>query len=380
MDRRGFLRGCAGACFLAAVPVPAARCLAGDGLPANAHEAEYYEVLPDGRIHCRLCPNGCIRGEGERSRCRVREPRGGKYYTIAYMNPCVLAMDPIEKCPLYHFPIPGNAFSIATAGCNLNCRYCQNWQFSQKPPEETRTYRLGPAEVVAKALEYKAGGIAFFYTEPTIYIEYMKEVAREARKAHLATVMVTAGYIQPEPLEDLLGLIDAFTVGLKGFTEEYYRDVIGGSLQPVLETLKRIGAAKKHIEIVTLLVPTMNDQSASIEAEVKWLADTLGPDVPLHFTRFNPQYQLKNLPPTPVSTLDRARNAALKAGLRYVYTGNVPGHEGNHTFCPSCGKLLIERLGFQTLKNLLSGGACPACRTRIPGRWDTRNVPQGESK
>jgi len=338
-------------------------------VPPQAREAEYYEVLPDGRIHCLLCPNGCVRNEGERSQCRVREPRGGKYYSLVYASPCVLAMDPIEKCPLYHFPLPGNAFSIATAGCNLGCSYCQNWQFSQKAPEETRNYSLQPDEVIAKAREYKAGGIAFFYTEPTIYIEYMKDIARLAKKAGLPTVMVTAGYLQRKPLEDLLGLIDAFTVGLKGFTNEYYESVIKGALPPVLETLKGIAAAKKHLEIVTLLVPTLNDRETAIKAETDWLAEHLGPDVPLHFTRFNPQFQLKNLPPTPVGVLDRARQIAMKSGLRYVYTGNVPGHEGNHTYCPTCGKSLIERLGFQVLKNTLVGGACPSCRTNIPGQW-----------
>ncbi|MBP7635783.1 radical SAM protein, partial [Candidatus Ozemobacteraceae bacterium] len=216
-----------------------------------------------------------------------------------------------------------------------------------------------------------------FYTEPTIYIEYMKDIARLAKKAGLPTVMVTAGYLQQKPLEDLLGLIDAFTVGLKGFTDEFYESVIKGRLPPVLDTLKRIAAAKKHLEIVTLLVPTLNDRETAIKAEADWLAEHLGLDVPLHFTRFNPQFQLKNLPPTPVGVLDRARQIAMGSGLRYVYTGNVPGHEGNHTYCPTCGRTVIERLGFQVLKNTLAGGACPACRTSIPGRWNGSGSPRG---
>ncbi|MBP7634172.1 radical SAM protein, partial [Candidatus Ozemobacteraceae bacterium] len=210
MHRRAFLQGCAGACFLSVVPSRLLSLRTCAEIPPQAREAEYYETLPDGRIHCLLCPNGCVRGEGERSQCRVRESHGGKYYSLVYAFPCVLAMDPIEKCPLYHYPLPGNAFSIATAGCNLGCSYCQNWQFSQKTPEETRNYSLQPDDVIAKAKEYKAGGIAFFYTEPTIYIEYMKDIARLAKKAGLPTVMVTAGYLQQKPLEDLLGLIDAF--------------------------------------------------------------------------------------------------------------------------------------------------------------------------
>lgn len=369
MRRRTFLRACAGACLLSYAPARLLDSRAWASGPAQPREAEYYEVLADGRIHCQLCPNGCVRGEGERSQCRVREPRGGKYYSLVYANPCVLAMDPIEKCPLYHFPVSGNAFSIATAGCNLSCKYCQNWQFSQKPPEETRNFSLQPEDVIRKAREYKAGGIAFFYTEPAIYIEYMKDIARLARKAGLPTVMVTAGYLQPKPLEDLLELVDAFTVGLKGFSGEFYETVIKGALPPVLDTLKRISAAKKHLEVVTLLVPTLNDQESGIKAEIDWFAENLGPDVPLHFTRFNPQFQLKNLPPTPVGIMDQARRIALAAGLRYVYTGNVPGHEGNHTYCPKCGRTLIERLGFQVLKNTLADGKCPSCKTSIPGRW-----------
>jgi len=281
----------------------------------------------------------------------------------------VLALDPIEKCPLFHYQLPGPAFSIATAGCNLACSYCQNWQFSQKPPEETRNFSMRPSDVVAKALEYKASAIAFFYTEPTIYIEYMKDVARAARSKSLTTVMVTAGSINEKPLADLLELIDAFTIGLKGFTDEYYRTVIKGSLQPVLAAIKQVKASGRHLELVNLLVPTLNDAEGDVSKLVDWVGDHLGTEVPLHFTRFNPQFQLKSLPPTPVPVLERARRLAQKKGLRFVYTGNLPGHEGNHTICPGCGKTVIERLGFQVLKNRLVSGACPDCTQKIPGHW-----------
>ncbi len=370
MDRRTFLKAgvCAcGAAFLPAWlgPVPGA----GAAPALSDREASHYEVLADGRIHCLLCPNGCVRAEGERSRCLVREPRGGKYRALAYGLPCVLAMDPVEKCPLFHYRLPGNAFSIATAGCNLGCQYCQNWQFSQKRPEETRNFALTPAEVIKKAKEYKASAISFFYTEPTIYFEYMVDIARAARQAGLPTVMVTGGYINPAPLAELTALIDAFVVGLKGFSEDYYRQTVDGSLAPVLAALQAVKRAGRHLEVVTLLVPTLNDRLPAIEAEAAWLMQNLGPDVPLHFTRFIPQFKLKGLPPTPIQVLEQARAIGRKAGLKFVYTGNVPAHEGSHTWCPVCGKAVIERLGFQVLRNDLVNGVCPHCQTAIPGRW-----------
>ena len=228
---------------------------------------------------------------------------------------------------------------------------------------------MTPAGVVEKALEYKASAIAFFYTEPTIYIEFMKDVARAAREKSLATVMVTAGSINEKPLADALELIDAFTIGLKGFTDGYYSKVIKGRLAPVQAAIRQVKASGKHLELVNLLVPTLNDSEAEVNQLIDWVGEHLGPDVPLHFTRFNPQFQLKSLPPTPVSLLDRFRKNAMAKGLHYVYTGNIPGHEGNHTLCHSCHKTVIERLGFQVLKNRLVEGECPDCGNRIPGRW-----------
>lgn len=338
--------------------------------PVSLHPAQHFTVLPDGRTRCDLCPNRCVRGEGERSRCHVRETRGGKLYSLVYGLPCVVSLDPLEKCPLYHFRKGGNALSIATAGCNLGCHYCQNWQFSQKGPEETSNFSLSPTQVIAKAREYKAQSIAFFYTEPTIAFEYIKDVAVLAKKADLPTVMVTAGYIQEAPLKELLPLIDAFTVGLKGFSREYYNEAIGGDLDPVLKVLQLIGKAKSHLELVTLLVPTLNDAPETLAAEIAWIKDTLGTEVPLHFSRFVPQFKLKRLPPTPTATLEAARKRAIEAGMKYVYTGNLPGHEGNHTLCPSCRKVVVERLGFQVLGNHLARGACPNCSAPIAGHWE----------
>ncbi len=367
LNRREFCRGIAAGCMAALLNPLEFPLLA--ATEEKWIEAQHYEVLPDGQIHCLLCPNGCYRTDGIRSKCRGREPKNGKYYSLVYGKPCVLSVDPVEKCPLFHYRVPSPAFSIATAGCNLSCQYCQNWQFSQSTPEEARGFVLPPAKVIEKALEYKTSAIAFFYTEPTIYFEYMKDIAVLAKEKKLTRIMVTGGYINEAPLKELFPLIDAFVVGLKGFTEDYYGKVVGGTLEPVLRTLKLVKSSGRHLEVVTLLVPTLNDDMKAIQAEIEWYTKNLGPEIPLHFTRFNPQYKLRGLPPTPVSVLEQARNLAIGAGLKYVYTGNVPGHEGNHTYCPACKTIVIERLGFKVLKDYVEKGKCPKCGAGIAGIW-----------
>jgi pyruvate formate lyase activating enzyme len=333
------------------------------------HPARYAVSHADGTMVCTLCPNGCRTKPGETGKCRVRGNRGGRYLSLCYGRPCVLALDPVEKCPLFHFSVPAPALSIATAGCNLFCLYCQNWQFSQKSTAETRHFSLTPEEVINKARQFKAGAITFFYTEPTIYIEYLEDIATLAKKAGLPTVMVTAGYINPEPLAALFPLIDAFVVGLKAFSDTFYQEVVGGRVAPVLRTLRAIKASGRHLEVVTLLIPNRNDDEAQLKRGFAWVTKHLGPDVPYHLTRFDPQYRLASLPPTPVPVLERARSMAMECGLRFVYTGNLPGHEGNHTWCPQCKTLLIERLGFQRLASHLADGRCPKCQTPIPGSW-----------
>ncbi|MBF0544429.1 MAG: AmmeMemoRadiSam system radical SAM enzyme [Candidatus Riflebacteria bacterium] len=367
INRREFLSFLASGCLLASYGLKPTFSFPESKLVPT--EAKFWEKSGEGTTHCLLCPNGCIRGEGERSRCGVRETRGGELKTLVYSSPCVLALDPVEKCPLFHFTKGGNALSIATAGCNLSCGYCQNWQFSQKKPEEVECFSLPPSQVVDKAKEYKASSIAFFYTEPTIAYEYILDIATEAKKVNFPTIMVTAGYINPEPLKTLLPLIDSFTIGLKGFSEKYYSEVIGGTLRPVLSTIETVAAAKNHFEIVTLLLPTLNDNFDDIKKGMKWFAKLFGRNIPYHFSRFSPQYKLKRLPPTPIQTLETARRIAQEEGLNYVYTGNVPGHEGNHTYCPKCKNTIIERLGFQILKNNLNAGKCPSCGEVIPGVW-----------
>ncbi|MEW6709051.1 MAG: AmmeMemoRadiSam system radical SAM enzyme [Candidatus Riflebacteria bacterium] len=365
LKRRQFLLGTASAGVCLALG-PASKVFAEQ---ESNHPAEYARKLDSGKWQCQLCPNGCMPAEGENGVCRARGVRNGQYTSLVYGLPCVIAIDPVEKMPLFHYHVKSPALSISTAGCNLACKYCQNWQFSQKTPVETSNFPMTPEDVVVRALDFQTHTIGFFYTEPVIYIEFMKDVARLARKNGLKTIMVTAGYIKPEPLKDLMELIDIFVVGLKGFTQDYYTDVISGMLDPVQQTLITLKNSKCHFEVVSLLVPGKNDSEEQLKLGARWFLDNLGPDVPWHFSRFVPEFQLKNLPPTPNTTLEMARNTALAAGIKYVYTGNNPGQEGNHTYCPGCGKKVIERLGFQVLRSLLSRGKCPDCGYQLPGVW-----------
>lgn len=293
-------------------------------------------------------------------------------------------MDPIEKKPFFHFLPQSKAFSIATAGCNLRCKFCQNWNIAQRPPEETQNYCLPPKDVVKLAKERNCDSIAYTYSEPVVFFEYMLETAKLAKEAGIKNVMHSAGYINEEPLRELCKYIDAANIDLKGFTEEYYQEVIGAGigahLKPVLEALKIIKEEGIHLEITNLIVPTKNDNPKDIRKMCKWIRENLGPEVPLHFSRFWPQYQLRNLPPTPVKTLEMARRIAKEEGLKYVYIGNVPGHEGENTYCPRCNRLLIQRVGFHVLKNNISytftggqaAGRCKFCGEKISGVWMKR--------
>ncbi|MBN1221591.1 MAG: AmmeMemoRadiSam system radical SAM enzyme [Anaerolineae bacterium] len=328
-------------------------------------------------VQCNLCPRRCIIAEGERGECRVRENRGGRLYSMVYGNPCAVHLDPIEKKPLYHFLPAAGAFSLATAGCNLRCLYCQNWTISQVPPEQTANADLPPEKVVSYAQEYKAPVIAYTYSEPTIFYEYMVDTARLARKRGLRNVVISAGYINPEPLQELCATVDAIKIDLKGYDEDFYREVCEGELEVVLKTIQTIHQSGIHLEIVNLVVPTLNDNLEQLRALSRWVAQELSPDIPLHFSRFYPQYKLTNLPPTPVETIDQAREIALAEGMRFVYAGNVPGHPGNNTYCPTCGEPIIIRQGFAVTEYHLQNGACAYCGEAIPGVWWV-DTPEGE--
>jgi pyruvate formate lyase activating enzyme len=338
--------------------------------PAEPSRALYCHVPHEGRyVRCSLCPHRCVLAEGERGLCRVRENRGGRLYSFAYGNPCAVHLDPIEKKPFYHF-LPGTlAFSLATAGCNLRCQYCQNYTISQHPPEETQNYDAPPAAIVGTSTQQGAPTIAYTYSEPMVFYEYMLDTARLARRSGLRNAVISAGYVNPEPLRELCQAVDAIKIDLKGNNEDFYRDVCGATLEPVLQAIRTIHEMGVWLEIVNLVVPTLNDDPEELGALAEWVVDTLGPDVPLHFSRFQPMYQLTNLPPTPVETLEAARQTALDAGLHYVYLGNVPGHEGNHTYCPTCGERVIERSGMATVAIHIVDGACGYCHSGIPGVW-----------
>lgn len=335
----------------------------------HAKEAMFYKSLDGGRTKCELCPRGCIHEPGERGICRVRKNVNGKLYTLVYGNPCAVHIDPIEKKPLFHF-LPGSkTLSLATAGCSLRCIHCQNWQISQASPEETRNYDLPPNRVVQIAKSRGVPVIAYTYTEPTVFYEYMHDTTLLARELGIRNVMISCGYIREKPLRKLCSILDAIKIDLKGFTEEFYERIGGASIKPVLESIKTVKKEGNWMEIVNLIIPTLNDDEEEIRDMVQWILKEVGDWVPLHFTRFRPAHKLTNVPPTPVKTLERAREIAMEEGLKFVYVGNVHGHPGESTYCPNCGKPLILRRGYTILDLNISDGKCNFCGEEIPGIW-----------
>ena len=315
-----------------------------------------------------MCPNECVMEDGQRSRCRTRMNKNGVLFSLVYVKPCAVHVDPIEKKPLFHF-LPGTtAFSIATAGCVLSCKFCQNWQISQAKPEDTDTYDLPPDRVVSQAIHYKCKSVTYTYTEPTVFYEYMYDTSVIARKQGIKNTMHSCGYIKDKPLRKLCKYMDAADIDLKAFTEDFYARTCGGSLKPVLNSLALLKEEGVWVEITNLVIPTLNDDSKNIREMSRWIVRNLGTDVPLHFSRFFPNYKLTNLPPTPLETLTEARKTAMDAGLKFVYIGNIR-HEGESTFCPKCKKLLIERAGYYVKENNVSLGKCKFCGAHISGVW-----------
>jgi pyruvate formate lyase activating enzyme len=335
----------------------------------NLHEAMFYEPLSDGKVKCKLCPRGCIVPPGGRGYCRVRENKGGKLFSMVYGKACTKNCDPIEKKPFFHV-LPGSkSFSIATAGCNFACLFCQNWDISQATPESFDVQESLPQQIVEEAMAAKAKSIAYTYAEPVVFYEYMLECTRLARKEKLANVMVSNGFIREEPLRNLLKELTAIKIDFKAFTDSFYEKVCEGELESVKKTLKVIAETKVWLEVVVLLIPTLNDSQEEIKRMSGWLAREIGTHVPLHFSRFTPMYKLRNLPRTPIETLHKAREIAMQEGMQFVYIGNVPGEEGENTFCPSCKKILIRRFGYSILESKIQNGKCAYCNAVIPGVW-----------
>lgn len=332
-------------------------------------EARFYEKLPYKKIKCKLCPRECVIDDRERGYCGVRENRGGTYYTLVHSRAAAMNVDPIEKKPLFHFLPGSNAFSIAAAGCNVNCKMCQNWQISQVRPEQIQATYLPPEQVAELSSQRACPVIAYTYTEPVVWSEYMIDAAAAGRAAGLKSVAVTGGYIQAEPLKKICSSVDAVKVDLKGYSEKYYQEVVNGELKPVLDAIVSIRKQAMWLEVVYLVVPTLNDSEEEFKGLARWIKAELGPDVPLHFSSFHPEYLLKNLPPTPISTLERAKAIADAEGLHFVYIGNVPGHPAESTYCPKCRRLVIRRQGFMVLEMLLKKGRCPGCQLALPGVW-----------
>jgi len=321
-----------------------------------------------GTVQCELCPTECVLENYQVGGCRTRINKEGTLYSLVYGKPCAVAVDPIEKKPFFHF-LPGTrAFSIATAGCVLGCKFCQNWQISQANPEDVDHQNLPPDDVVRQAVYYDCRSITYTYTEPTVFYEYMFDTAQIARKFGVRNTMHSCGYINEKPLRRLAKLLDAADVDLKAFTEDFYSRICGGRLKPVLDALVVLRQENVWLEITNLVIPTLNDDPKKIREMCGWIVKELGPDVPIHFSRFFPYYKLKDLPPTPFETLKDALKAAQDAGMRYAYIGNIRT-EAENTYCHRCRKLMIERIGYHVNQINMAGGKCRHCGTAIPGVW-----------
>jgi len=328
-----------------------------------------YSIQMARGVKCQICPNNCILKEGQDSLCRTHVVRDGKLYTIAYGNPCTVHVDPIEKKPLFHFLPSTHSFSIATAGCTFACLNCQNWEISQESPKNTVNVDLMPAKVMEEAVQNSCRSVAYTYSEPIAFYEYMFDTAKFVRARGLKNLLISNGFINEKPLRDLCKYLDAANINLKSFSEEIYAKLNGGSLQPVLNTLKILKEEGVWLEITNLVVPGWTDKPDMIMQMCDWLAKNGFQDVPLHFSRFFPLYKLKDLPYTPLDILEKAREVAIKSGLKYVYLGNVPGSPAENTFCPNCKKVVLERKGFTILNNYIKNSNCKFCGEKIAGVW-----------
>ena len=328
------------------------------------------------KVQCELCPKLCLIEPGQSGECRVRINVDGVLRTVVYGFPCSIHIDPMEKKPLFHFLPGSNILSIATVGCNLHCKNCQNWEISQANPEEVSAIfysrsklHWSAQELIELTKQYACPSIAYTYTDPIVFYEYTYDTAKLARQAGIRNVLVTAGYINEQPWKRLLQYVDAANIDLKGITDDFYREVCSGTLQPVLNALLVAKASGILVEVTNLIIPTLNDKPEQIRQLCRWIKTNLGGETPLHFSRFLPHYKMRHLPPTSPKTLDLAREIAISEGLNYVYIGNILSKEGQNTYCPDCDSLLIERSGYTILQNRVKDGCCPKCGKEIYGVW-----------
>ena len=334
-------------------------------------EAYLYEKMEHERVRCFLCSHKCLIKEGEKGICGVRENRGGMLVSLVYGKVIAQHVDPIEKKPLFHF-LPGSrSYSIATVGCNFKCRFCQNADISQMPNDQDQVWGkdITPPEIVEEVVSSRSATIAFTYTEPTIYYELALDTARLAVTKGIKNIFVSNGYMTEECLKDIFPDLHGANIDLKSFEDKFYREQCGAKLGPVLKTLETMKKMGVWLEVTTLLIPGLNDSPKELKGLAKFLAD-LDPDIPWHISRFHPTYHLTNVSPTPPESIHRAKDIGYEEGLKYVYSGNIPGDKGEKTYCHECGELLIDRFGFSVRKNRLVSGRCPDCQAVIPGVWE----------
>lgn len=331
-------------------------------------EAKLYTQSDKGYVDCHLCEFRCHIADGKRGVCGVRENMGGVLYTHIYGKLIAENIDPIEKKPLFHFQPASTSYSIATVGCNFRCLHCQNAEISQMPRDQKRILgeEASAEEVVNEAYATGCSSISYTYTEPTIFFEFAYDIGVKARERDLRNVFVTNGYMTKECLDEMRGVLDAANVDVKSFSENFYKKVCGATLSPVLKSVEYMRKLGIWVEITTLVIPTMNDSEEELRNIARWIYST-DKSMPWHVSAFHPAYKLRDVPPTPVSTIQRAREIGLEEGLRYVYTGNIPGEKGESTFCYNCKKMLIERVGFAVKKNIITDSRCPHCKTLIDG-------------
>jgi len=333
-------------------------------------EALLYEPLKDGKVKCDLCNHRCIIKDGSRGICKVRENRSGKLVSLVYGRLIARNIDPIEKKPIFHLSPGSLSYSIAACGCNFKCRFCQNAEIAQMPSDQggmIAGHACSPQEIVDDAAKNRCKTIAYTYTEPTVFFEFAYETAILAQKRKIKNVFVTNGYMTPEMLQMAAPYLDAANVDLKSYSNDFYKTYCEAKLEPVKETLRLMKSLGIHLEITTLLIPGLNDEAAELEGLAAFIANELGKDTPWHISRFHPTYKMTNRPRTPVETIQKAREVGIKAGLRYVYTGNLPGDAGENTYCYNCGEILIERYGFHIAKNRIQNSRCSFCNTVIDG-------------